>query len=99
MTVFDDALASLRGIRRTLERLEAQRIDLSSTAQGMRLLANVVGVVGDTLRGQMVRVTALENDFGDHLLAHEKEYPSAAELQEWLAFMREERKKEAPLHE
>jgi hypothetical protein len=96
VTVFDDACAKLTEIKGVLDRLEKTRVSLGSYAAGLRLLANVVGVFGDELRAQRARATALENDFGDHLLQHEKDYPSAAEQREWLAFAREQRKREVP---
>lgn len=83
----------LKSLNRTLKRLESQGIALADYAQGLRKLANAMGVIADEVLSLQREQMALSNDFGDHLLSHEREYPTGAELKEYLAFMREERKK------
>lgn len=83
----------LRGLVPIFRRLESKGISLADSAQGMNRLANVLGVVVDELGRLQKEQMAIANDLGDHLLSHEWEYPTGAELREYLAFMREERKK------
>jgi len=88
------AVEELKGINRTLKRLEGTGIGLADAAQGLRRVSNVLGVALGELEAHERRLQALDDDLGDHLLMHEKAEFSVAELREWLVTCREDRKKE-----
>ena len=72
MTSLSEARSDLKGIAKTLARLERQGIGLSDYAQGLRRISNVLGVVMDELSRLEKEQAAIGRDFGDHLLAHER---------------------------
>ena len=94
MSRIRSAVEDLKVINKTLERLEANGVGLADAAQGLRRVSNVLGVALQELEAHEARLKALDDDLGDHLLAHEKPEFAAAELKEWLGLRREERKKE-----
>ena len=95
MSRIRSAAEDLKVINKTLERLEAHGVGLADAAQGLRRVSNVLGVALQELEAHEARLKALDDDLGDHLLAHEGWQPSKQEWVEYLATSKEERKKEA----
>ncbi len=75
MSKLDGAIRDLRGIVTALRRLEHERMAEADLFMVCGKLANVLGTVSDELEIQQKRITALDNDLGDHLLLHKKEAP------------------------
>lgn len=87
------AKRELKSVAVVLRRLEKEGLGLADYAAGLGKVANVLGVAVEELESiqrEVSALTALSVEYSDI---------PASELREYLAFMREERAKEAPLHE
>ena len=62
----------LRGLNKVLGRLEKQSLGLADYAQGLRKVANVLGVALDELESLQVEVKGLGDEWADQLLEKEE---------------------------